>query len=61
MEIVEGDVKAQTRQSLSKVEAILKEAGVDFSNVVKSIIFIKDMNEFALINEAYTEFFGKIN
>jgi len=59
MEIVEGDVKAQTRQSLSNVEAILKEAGADFSNVVKSTVFISDMNEFTQINEVYSEFFGE--
>lgn len=59
MEIVEGDVKAQTTQSLKNVEAILKEAGMDFSNVVKSTVFIKDMNEFALINEVYAQFFGE--
>jgi 2-iminobutanoate/2-iminopropanoate deaminase len=59
MEIVEGDVKAQTRQSLSNVQAILKEAGADFSNVVKSTVFISDMNEFTQINEVYSEFFGE--
>ena len=59
MEIVEGDVQAQTRQSLTNVQAILKEAGADFSDVVKTTVFIKDMNEFALINEVYAEFFGE--
>ena len=59
MEIVEGDVKAQTRQSLTNVQAILKEAGADFSDVVKTTVFIKDMNEFAQINEVYGEFFGE--
>ena len=59
MEIVEGDVKAQTAQSLKNVQAILAEAGLDFSNVVKSTVFIKDMNEFAQINEVYAEFFGE--
>jgi 2-iminobutanoate/2-iminopropanoate deaminase len=59
MEIVEGDVRAQARQSLSNVQAILKEAGADFSNVVKSTVFISDMNEFAQINEVYSEFFGE--
>ena len=58
MEIVEGDVKAQTAQSLKNVQAILAEAGLDFSHVVKSTVFIKDMNEFAQINEVYAEFFG---
>ncbi|MGN1033769.1 MAG: RidA family protein [Intestinibacter sp.] len=58
MEIVEGDVKAQTAQSLKNLQAILKEAGADFSNVVKTTVFIKDMNEFAQINEVYAEYFG---
>ena len=59
MEIVEGDVKAQTAQSLKNVQAILAEARLDFSHVVKSTVFIKDMNEFAQINEVYAEFFGE--
>ena len=59
MEIVEGDVKAQTAQSLKNVQAILAEAGLDFSHVVKSTVFIKDMNEFSQINEVYAEFFGE--
>ena len=54
MEIVEGDA-----QSLKNVQAILAEAGLDFSHVVKSTVFIKDMNEFAQINEVYAEFFGE--
>lgn len=59
MEIVEGDVKAQTAQSLKNVQAILNEVGADFSHVVKSTVFIKDMNEFAAINEVYAEYFGE--
>ena len=59
MEIVEGDVKAQTAKSLKNLQAILKEAGADFSNVVKTTVFIKDMNEFAQINEVYAEYFGE--
>ena len=59
MEIVEGDVKAQTAQSLKNVQAILEQAGLDFSHVVKSTVFIKDMNDFAQINEVYAEFFGE--
>lgn len=59
MEIVEGDVKAQTAQSLKNLKAILAEAGADFSNVVKTTVFIKDMNEFGAINEVYAEFFGE--
>lgn len=59
MEIIEGDVKSQTAQSLKNVQAILEQAGLDFSHVVKSTVFIKDMNEFAQINEVYAEFFGE--
>ena len=59
MEIVEGDVKAQTAQSLKNLQAILKEAGADFSDVVKTTVFIKDMNEFDQINEVYAEYFGE--
>ncbi|MDK2562830.1 RidA family protein [Romboutsia sedimentorum] len=59
MEVVEGDVKAQTAQSLKNVKAILAQAGLDFSHVVKSTVFIKDMNEFGAINEVYAEYFGE--
>lgn len=59
MEVVEGDVQAQTAQSLKNLKAILAESGVDFSNVVKTTVFIKDMNEFGAINEVYAEYFGE--
>ena len=59
MEVVEGDVQAQTAQSLKNPKAILAESGADFSNVVKTTVFIKDMNEFGAINEVYAEYFGE--
>lgn len=59
MEIVEGDVKAQTSQVLKNIDAILKEAGASFSNVVKTTVFIKDMEDFSEINEVYVEYFGE--
>ncbi|MGM9533007.1 RidA family protein [Intestinibacter sp.] len=59
MAIVEGDVKAQTAQTLENIQAILKEAGADFSNVVKTTVFIKDMNDFGQINEVYAKYFGE--
>ena len=43
----------------SSSQNILKEAGADFSDVVKTTVFIKDMNEFAQINEVYAEYFGE--
>jgi len=58
MEIVEGDVKAQTAQSLDNLKAVLKESGADFSNVVKTTVFIKDMDQFGDINSVYAEYFG---
>ena len=59
MEIVDGDVKAQTSQVLKNIDAILKEAGADFSNVVKTTVFLKDMEDFSEINEVYVEYFGE--
>ena len=59
MEIVDGDVKAQTSQALENIGAILKEAGADFSNIVKTTVFIKDMEDFSEINEVYVEYFGE--
>ncbi|WFD11537.1 RidA family protein [Tepidibacter hydrothermalis] len=58
MEVVEGGVKEQTARSLKNVKAILEEAGATFADVVKSTVFIKDMNEFGQINEVYAEYFG---
>ncbi|SHG88698.1 2-iminobutanoate/2-iminopropanoate deaminase [Tepidibacter thalassicus DSM 15285] len=59
MEVVEGGVKEQTARSLENIKAILAEAGASFDNVVKSTVFIKDMNEFAQINEVYAKYFGE--
>ena len=54
---VEGGIKEQTRQSLTNVKAILKEAGLSMSNVVKTIVFMADMGDFADMNTVYAEFF----
>lgn len=59
MELVSKDVQEQTKQSLSNLMAILEEAGYGLSDVVKTTVFIKDMNEFGLINEVYGDFFGE--
>lgn len=58
-EIVSDDVQAQTRQCLLNVQAVLKAAGADLEQVVKTTVFIKDMNEFAQINETYAAFFAE--
>ena len=59
MTLVSDDVKAQTRQSLENLKAILDEAGYTFNDVVKASCFIKDMNDFAAVNEVYAEYLGE--
>ena len=54
---VEGGIKEQTRQSLTNVQKVLKEAGIDLSHVVKTTVFLSDMGNFAEMNEVYAEFF----
>ncbi|MFD2098884.1 RidA family protein [Flagellimonas iocasae] len=56
-ELIKGDVKAETKQSLENLKAILEAADMTFENVVKTSIFIKDMHQFALINEVYGTYF----
>lgn len=51
------DVASQARQSLENIKAILVVAGLDFGNVVKTTIFLADMNDFALVNGVYQEYF----
>ena len=55
--LVEGGVEAQTLQAMKNIEAILKEAGTDFSKVVKTTCFLADMGEFAKFNAIYAEYF----
>jgi 2-iminobutanoate/2-iminopropanoate deaminase len=52
-------VEAQTRQSLANVQAILDEAGFARSDIVKTTVFIRNMNDFAAINAIYADFFGE--
>ena len=56
---VEGGIKEQTRQSLLNVKAILEEAGLTMGNVVKTTVFMADMNDFADMNTVYAEFFAE--
>ncbi len=53
----EGGIKEQTRQSLLNVQAILDAAGVSMNQVVKTTVFLADMNDFADMNSVYAEFF----
>ena len=56
-ELVQGDIQLETRQVMENLKAVLAEAGMDFSNVVKSSIFLKDMNNFPKVNEIYGQYF----
>lgn len=56
--LVQGDVKVQARQSCQNLLAVLKEAGMSASDVVKTTCFIKNIEDFAAFNEVYAEFFG---
>jgi len=53
----EGGIGAQTRQSLENVKAVLAAAGLGMENVIKTTVFLKDMNDFAAMNEVYATFF----
>lgn len=55
----EGGIKEQTRQSLQNIQAILKEAGSSMDKVVKTTVFLADMNDFADMNSVYAEFFSE--
>ena len=55
----EGGIQEQTRQSLTNVKAILEEAGLKMSNVVKTTVFMADMNDFAAMNAVYADFFAE--
>lgn len=56
-QVVQGDIQAETHQVLKNLQAILTQAGASFSNVAKATIFIKNMNDFAQINEVYASYF----
>ncbi|WP_352420100.1 RidA family protein [Proteiniborus sp.] len=56
--IVDGTIQDETRQSLNNLKAVLEAAGATLNDVVKTTVFIKDMNQFGLINEVYGEFFS---
>lgn len=55
----EGGVKEQTRQSILNAQAILRSAGLELSNVVKTTVLLSDIADFAAMNEVYAEFFGE--
>jgi 2-iminobutanoate/2-iminopropanoate deaminase len=56
-ELVTDDVKKATAASLDNVKAILEEAGSSLDKVVKTLVFVKDINDFAAVNEVYAQYF----
>lgn len=56
-ELVSNDIKSAAKQSLENVKAILEAAGTCMENAVKVTVFLKDMNDFAAVNEVYSQYF----
>lgn len=57
--IVDGDVAAQTRRVFDNLGAVLKAANLSFADVVKTNVFLADMNDFAAMNEVYGKYFSE--
>lgn len=57
-ELVQGDIKQQTRQVLENLKHILEAAGASLDNVVKTTVFMKDLGDYTLINDVYREYFS---
>ena len=58
-DLVEGDIQAQTNQVFENLKAVLAEAGSSLDQVVKTTVFMKDMNDFVAMNEVYAKHFGE--
>jgi len=58
-EVIGDDVAEQTKQVLENLSAVLEESGSNLNSVVKTMIFISDMNDFPIINEVYGEYFNE--
>jgi len=58
MEMVGSDVTAQTERAFQNLGAVLAAAGCDFSNVVKTTVYLADMGDFVAMNEVYAKYFG---
>jgi 2-iminobutanoate/2-iminopropanoate deaminase len=56
-EIISNDISKETQQVMNNLKAILTEAGLGFEHVIKTTIFLKDMNLFAAVNEIYGKYF----
>ena len=61
MELYSGTIKEETELVMQSLNSILEEAGMNFENVVKTTIFINDMNNFQYVNEVYGKYFQDEN
>ncbi len=59
MELISGGIEEQTRQVLTNLRSVLEAAGSSLGHVVKTTVFLKDMNDFPKMNTIYAEFFGE--
>lgn len=57
--MVNGDIRAETRQVMENIGALLGAAGLGFSSVVRTTVFLADMNDFAAMNDVYGTYFGQ--
>jgi 2-iminobutanoate/2-iminopropanoate deaminase len=58
-QLVEGDIAAQTRRVFANLAAVLKAGGRTFADVVRTTVFLADMNDFAAVNEVYGSYFSE--
>ena len=59
-ELIQGDIQTETHKVMENLQAILNEAGADFTHVVKCSIFVKSMGDFQAINEVYGSYFSDL-
>jgi 2-iminobutanoate/2-iminopropanoate deaminase len=57
--MVDGDIKAQTQRVLENIGALLETGGLSYANVVRTTVFLADMNDFAAMNDVYRTFFSE--
>jgi len=58
-ELIADDIQKATKQVLENVKAVLEAAGVSLENVIKTTVFVKDMNDFKAVNEIYAQYFNQ--
>ena len=58
-ELIQGSIEDETHQIMKNIKSILNEAGLDFKNIVRSKIYLTDMNNFSKVNQVYGSFFEK--